>query len=140
MNALAAFSMKKYQQQNNYVTILAKLQATDFCDREIPDLQIFIVHREWISIALGPGHTSLVPSLETETWIKSVDIITDYFVQAPSISTQLISDIHMFVEYSSKHFVWFLSKTHQKMSQEMQSSMFRSAVTLLCVSRIMSQL
>ena len=77
-NALAAFSMKKYQQQNNYVTILAKLQATDFCDREIPDLQIFIVHREWISIALGPGHTSLVPSLETEPWIKSVDIVTDY--------------------------------------------------------------
>ena len=29
--------MKKYQQQNNYVTTLAKLQVYYFCDKEIPD-------------------------------------------------------------------------------------------------------
>lgn len=53
LNALAAFSMKKYQQQNNYVTILAKLQAPHFCEREIPDLlHIFIVNES--RIALGP--------------------------------------------------------------------------------------
>ena len=45
--------MKKYQQQNNYVTILAKLQATHFCDREIPDLQILFIVNESL-IALGP--------------------------------------------------------------------------------------
>ena len=89
--------MKKYQQQNNYVTILAKLQATHFCDREIPDLQIFIVNESLDSSRLGQWATLPLSHLLRQNHGSRVLILSLIIAQAPSISTQIISNIHMFV-------------------------------------------
>ena len=95
-------------------------------------IYIFIVNES--RIALGPVNGAhfpcLVPSLETETWIESVDIIT-HFDSSRSYNISVL--------IFQKTCCLNLDKD-QKMSQEIQSSMFRSVVTVLRVSRIMSQL
>ena len=100
-------------------------------------IYIFIVNES--RIAVGPVNGAhfpcLVPSLETETWIESVDIIALIVIIVP---LRLIS-YNISVLIFEKFFCLNLDKD-KKTSQEIQSSMFRSVVTVLCVSRIMSQL
>ena len=100
------------------------------------------IHREWILDISRPGQWGtlplLAPSLETG---QSVDIITDTPLKISCLYC-LSAHSHMtFTQIIIIQLTFCLNlDKHQKMPQEMQSYMFRSVVTVLCVSRIMSQL
>ena len=101
------------------------------------------IHREWIP-AIAPGlvngaHFPCPISWDwTECWYYHW-----LFLRSKSVASIVYLLIHIWHSHKSSYFQQTFCLNldkHQKMPQEMQSYMFRSVVTVLCVSRIMSQL